>query len=122
MPDPHFQLTLYVSGGSATGRMARVNLRRLCAGVAGTCRTRVVDVRENFAEAEAARVLATPLLVLEAPGPPRRVVGDLSNLPAVMEFLGLPRAEADMDADMDADTAADTAADPSQPDLNPNPR
>lgn len=50
----------------------------------------MVDVTEHPARAEAARIIATPVLVRESPLPVRRIVGDLTNIALVRQLLDLP--------------------------------
>lgn len=52
----------------------------------------VLDLREHPEVAERERILATPLLVRLSPGPVRRIVGDLEDLPEVAFALDLPTA------------------------------
>ncbi len=83
-------LRLYVSGDAASSRHARDSLNRLRqrhlpAGMA----VAVIDVADHPLEAEAARILATPTLVIDHPVRPRRIVGDLGDLRRVLELLGL---------------------------------
>jgi len=67
-----------------------VNLRRICdEGNGCGCEIRIVDVMENPREAEELRILATPMLVRQAPLPLRRVIGDLSDMEKVFEALEL---------------------------------
>ena len=71
-------------------RQAIANLRRLGEErLGGRYDLAVVDVIADPEEAEAARVLTTPTLVKEAPAPPRRVTGDLTDAGQVMMALGL---------------------------------
>ncbi len=80
---------LYISGDSANSRRARANVDKLCDMIPGGCDIEIVDVRADPGAAEAARVIATPMLVSRTDKRPRRVVGDLSNLQQVMAYLGL---------------------------------
>lgn len=48
-----------------------------------------VDVLTEPGLAEAAAVLATPTLSDDALVPPRRIVGDLSDIARVLQFLGI---------------------------------
>lgn len=88
MERPRFRL--FVAGRSSRSHQAIANLRRL-----GDERLRgrydlvVVDVTEDPESAESARVLTTPTLVKEAPGPARRVTGDLSDAERVLFALDL---------------------------------
>lgn len=85
-------LRLYVAGDGMRSRRAVQSLRALCDGYGHGAIGEVVDVVRDPAAAERARVLMTPTLVLERPGPVRRVIGDLSDLPRVVDALGLPDA------------------------------
>jgi circadian clock protein KaiB len=85
-----YQFRLFVAGDSPHSRQAVANLRRLGEErLAGNYRLTVVDVIHDPASAEAARVLTTPTLVKDAPAPPRRVTGDLTDATQVMFALGL---------------------------------
>lgn len=76
------RLKLFVLGRTETVRRAIANARALGP-------VEVIDVRENPAMAEAARILATPTLVRDD-DEPARVVGDLKDLEAVRRHLGPP--------------------------------
>ena len=83
-------LRLYVVTGTqlcdrAVGALRRLQREHLDDGAS----VEIVDVREHPEEAEAAGVLATPLLVRVSPEPVRRIVGDLSDVERVRWSLGL---------------------------------
>lgn len=85
-----FRLTLFVAGETPRSEAAVRNVERLRwlhedVAIA----VEVVDVLREPDRAEDARILATPTLIREAPAPPRRVTGDLDDLPRVMAVLGL---------------------------------
>ena len=80
---------LYVAGGTPIARRAERSLRQLTATLPGRVDIEVIDVVSDPAAAEAAGVLATPLVVREAPGPRRRVVGDLTDATRLADALGL---------------------------------
>ena len=82
---PIHHLRLYVSGDSPNGRAARTNADRLCGMVVGGCEITVIDVLSDPAAAEAARVIATPLLASLDTN--RRVIGDLSDLEQVIAYF-----------------------------------
>ena len=83
-------LRLYLSGQSSRSQTALANLRRLLAGADGiACELEVVDILEQPELAEEQSLLATPTLIKMAPPPMRRVIGDLSDLQAVGDALGL---------------------------------
>jgi circadian clock protein KaiB len=83
-------LSLFVTGHTPTSERAIVNLRRICdERSAVQCEIRIVDVTENPNEAEELHILATPMLIREAPLPLRRVIGDLSDMETVFDALEL---------------------------------
>jgi circadian clock protein KaiB len=81
-------LRLYLAGNTATAARAKQNLDRLC-GAIGSCDVEIIDVLSQPQLAEAAGVLATPMLSYEDAMRPRRVVGDISDTKRVLEFLGI---------------------------------
>lgn len=83
-------LRLFVTGSSQRSLRAIDAVQRLCrehlnSGV----RVEIVDVLTQPDEAETERILATPTLIRQVPGPPRRLVGDLGQPARVIELLGL---------------------------------
>ena len=88
MEGQNYILKLFVSGSTPRSERAVANLRRLCEDEFQGCyELQVIDVLEHPEQAEAERVLATPMLIKQLPPPLRRVIGDLSNRDKV--FLGL---------------------------------
>lgn len=49
----------------------------------------IIDVLEQPDKAEADKILATPTLIRQTPGPPRRLVGDLAETERIIQLLGL---------------------------------
>ena len=89
-----FLLTLYVSGDATSSRRARENLARLGSShLPPDTELDIVDVLTDPARAEEAQVLATPTLVFNHYSRPRRIIGDLSDLRKVLDFLGLDLTE-----------------------------
>lgn len=84
---------LYVAGDTVVSLKARQNLQRLCEHHPSPIEIIIVDVLREPARADDARILATPTLIYEHPGRSKRIVGDLSNLEKVIEFLGLQRGD-----------------------------
>jgi len=85
-----FVFKLFVMGQSPRSQRAVANLRRLCdERLGGSYDLDVIDVLERPQAAEDARILATPTLVKELPLPPRRVIGDLSDVDNVLLGLDL---------------------------------
>ena len=86
-----FLFTLYVAGESPRSHQAAANLRRLVEDWlgGGEYEVTVVDVTREPQRAEEQRILTTPTLVKESPGPVRRVTGDLSDPGRVLAALAL---------------------------------
>ncbi|MDP2331371.1 MAG: circadian clock KaiB family protein [Reyranella sp.] len=84
-------LRLYIAGRSATSRRAEQNLLRLqdAAEVDDRIEVEIIDVLQNPELAEQAAIIATPTLAYEHPVRPRRIIGDLSDVKRVIEFLGI---------------------------------
>jgi circadian clock protein KaiB len=92
--EPHVTkllLRLYIAGPSATSRRAEQNLRRLrdVAQAHKGMEVEIIDVLKNPELAEQAAIIATPTLAFEHPIRPRRIIGDLSDVERVLDFLGI---------------------------------
>ena len=86
-----YVLKLYVTGRTPRSERAIANLRRIVeAAPESEYELTVVDVLEQPHLAEQDRVLVTPTLIRQIPPPPRRVLGDLSNMELVATGLHLP--------------------------------
>ncbi len=84
-------LTLFVRGDGLRSRRIAASVRAWCDHyLNGDYQLDVVDILEWPVRADQAQVLATPVLLLASP--PRRVVGDFSDMDQVMEALGLPQS------------------------------
>lgn len=81
-------LKLYVSGDGPRSQGAIRRLHELSAGHLD-CEVQVIDVNRHPELAERERILATPALVKESPLPIRRIVGDLTDTPALLLLLDL---------------------------------
>lgn len=91
-----YLLKLYVTGLTSRSQRAMSTLRRLCeAELAGRYELMVVDVLERPELAEQDKVLATPTLIKQLPGPERRIIGDLSDPARVLAALDLQYAARD---------------------------
>jgi circadian clock protein KaiB len=85
-----YQFRLFVAGRSSRSLQAIANLRRIGdERLQGSYDLVVVDVLSDPESAETARILTTPTVVREAPGPARRVTGDLSDIDRVLVALDL---------------------------------
>jgi circadian clock protein KaiB len=82
------RLRLYISSAAPESAAVETNLRRVCDGVGLAFEVEVLDVREHPDEAERDRIVLTPTLLRLTP-PQLRVAGDLSNIEAAMDGLGL---------------------------------
>lgn len=83
-------LRLYIAGNSAISRRAEQNLLHLQTLLKpGAWEVHVIDVLAKPELAERAGILATPTLSYEHPVRPRRIIGDLSDMKRVVEFLGI---------------------------------
>ena len=99
-----YTFTLYVAGESELAARALTNFDRLVRGrLRGRCTLTTVDVLKEPAVARRNRVVATPLLVRERPGPVVKILGDLSQEAKTLTQLGL---------DGPADTPPDDPAGP----------
>jgi circadian clock protein KaiB len=81
---------LYVADETPNSARARTNLRSIGKEhLQDRYRTEVVDILQDPLRALSEGVLVTPTLVRLAPLPVRTIVGDLSELTAVLLALGL---------------------------------
>ena len=79
-PDDRWALSLYVDGASTNSIHAIETVRRVCdQELGGHVDLEVIDVRRQSARAARDQVVAVPTLIKRLPGPPRRIVGDLSD-------------------------------------------
>ena len=85
-----FKFLLFVSGDTPNSALALANVKAMCASQqAGLCEFEVIDVFKDPERALAESIFMTPTLIKLQPRPVRRVVGTLSDAPAVMSALGL---------------------------------
>ena len=86
-----YELKLYTTGATPRSMRAIVNLVALLTRrLAGRYRLHIVDLYDRPQDAQGAQVVAIPTLVKLKPGPERRLVGDMSNEPRILEALDLP--------------------------------
>lgn len=84
-----YVLKLFIAGHSSRSERAVANLRRASALANAPFDLLIVDVLERPESAEEHKILATPTLVKEKPPPCRRIIGDLSNLDALLAELNI---------------------------------
>jgi circadian clock protein KaiB len=93
-----YELTLYVSGASASSERAIRNAREICdRHLGGRHELTIVDINQEPDLLRGGRVLATPTLFREHPAPERMLVGDLSDRDRVLLALEV-RAVTPLDA------------------------
>jgi circadian clock protein KaiB len=85
-----YVLRLFVSGLTPRSQRAIDNLKSICDHyLAGRHRIEVVDLYQSPASAHDEQIVATPTLVKVQPLPPRRVIGDLSQVDKVLHGLDI---------------------------------
>lgn len=83
-------IKLYIAGETSKSLKAVRNLRRIVDQyLGGKAETVIIDIVEHPKVVETENLLAIPTLVKELPLPPRRIVGDLSDIPLVLEALDI---------------------------------
>ena len=83
-------LRLFVTGESQRSLRAIEAVQLMCREfLDAAVHVEVVDVLARPDDAETEKILATPTLIRQLPGPPRRLVGDLGEPVRVIELLGL---------------------------------
>jgi circadian clock protein KaiB len=96
-------LTLYVDGASTSSIRAIEAVRRVCdRNLGGRADLEIIDVHQHPALSRRDQVVVAPTLIKHVPGPPRRIVGELSA--AAWLSLGLdlgPRPASARDAGRD---------------------
>ena len=84
------EFTLFIAGRRTLGKFALSNLTSIFDDLMpGQYTLEVVDVFEQPERAEKEKIIATPLLVREAPPPIKRIIGDFSDREQVIAELGL---------------------------------
>lgn len=86
-------LFLYIAGDTPSAKRALDSRKRLIEATAGAIGVDIIDVLDQPAEAEAAGILATPTLSDNTVAPPRRMIGDISNIAQVLEFFGYSKKD-----------------------------
>jgi circadian clock protein KaiB len=96
-------LALYVDGAATSSIRAIETVRRVCdEQLGGHVDLEVIDVHQQPALVVRDQIVAAPTLVRRLPGPPRRIVGDLSDSAWIRLGLDLGLAEV-RDAQPDPD-------------------
>lgn len=91
MRDTGISLRLYIAPDTLASNRAIANLHRLCeALLEAPARIEIIDVIADPALAEYAGITRAPTLVRNGIGRLRQIEGELADLSAVAERLGLP--------------------------------
>ncbi len=85
-----YKLRLFVTGNAGLSMSAITNAQAIGnQALHGDYELEVVDVLQNPEQAEREKIVVTPTLILDAPLPSRRLIGDLSHTPRVLSGLGI---------------------------------
>lgn len=88
-PEPKYTFKLYVAGDSAKSQRAQGNLERIVATYfAGQAEVVIIDLLEYPELGREDQILAIPTLVRAKPMPKHHIIGDLTDLSAVLVGLG----------------------------------
>jgi circadian clock protein KaiB len=90
-PDsPRYLLRLYVTGKTPNSLRAISMIREVCEEcLEGRYQLQVIDIYQQPALAEGDRILVAPTLVRKAPGPLRRLIGNLADRERILAGLEL---------------------------------
>ena len=83
-----FKFRLYVAGDAPNSTQAISNLKTFCEKhLKGRHEIEEVDVMRHPARSLAEGVLLTPMVVRITPGPTRKIIGNLSEQPPLLQLL-----------------------------------
>jgi circadian clock protein KaiB len=92
VPSSWYILRLYVTGGMSSLR-AIARVREICEEfLPGRYQLQVIDIYQQPSLAGGDQITVAPTLVRRAPGPLRRLIGDLSNRERILAGLELQAA------------------------------
>jgi circadian clock protein KaiB len=92
-PSSWYILRLYVTGGTLSSLRAIARVREVCEEILpGRYQLKVIDIYQQPALAAGDQITAAPTLVRRAPGPLRKLIGDLSNRERILAGLELRAA------------------------------
>lgn len=85
----NYVLELYVGRNAASAKLVN-GLKLIFKGYSSrNYKLDVIDVWDDPERVEAARIVATPTLIIQYPLPTRRIVGEVSTVQTLRELLGL---------------------------------
>ena len=83
-----YVMKLYVTGNTPRSKHATENLNRICREhLSAPYNIEVIDLLERPHIAEEEKIIATPMLIREFPPPKKKIIGDLSDIPQVLNVL-----------------------------------
>ncbi|RWH82163.1 MAG: circadian clock protein KaiB [Mesorhizobium sp.] len=88
-PGADAPLRLYIAGDTSGARRALESRLRMVEELNGRIEIEIIDILLHPEEAEKAGILATPTLSDDSATPPRRLIGDISNIALVLDYFGL---------------------------------
>ena len=90
---PKYILRLYVTGKTPNSLRAIAKVREICEEhLLGQYHLQVIDIYQQPALAEGDHILVAPTLVRRAPGPLRKLIGNLADRERLLAGLGLQPA------------------------------
>lgn len=93
LPASGYILRLYVTGGTLSSLRAIARVRAICEELLpGRYQLQVIDIYQQPALAGGDHITVAPTLVRRAPGPLRKLTGDLSNRERILAGLELQAA------------------------------
>ncbi len=87
------KLRLYVASDSPGGQRALESRLRLLDALGDSTEIEIIDILAHPDVVESAGILATPTLSDESTTPPRRLIGDISDLAQVIDFFGYRKTD-----------------------------
>ncbi|TSD67471.1 circadian clock protein KaiB [Inquilinus sp. KBS0705] len=85
-----YHLRLFIIGASPNSIRAVENINAICEQyLPGKYQLEIIDIHQQRELAEGEDIIALPMLIKKAPGPERRMIGDMSNTNKVLKGLGL---------------------------------
>lgn len=86
-----YLLKLYIAGNTINSQLAMTNLNEICREeLNNECQIEVIDILEEFEQAETAKIVAIPTLLLQPfTSSQKRLVGNLSNRQQVVQEIEL---------------------------------
>jgi circadian clock protein KaiB len=95
--DPHYVMSLYVTGMSHRSLEAVEAIKAICEEhLRGHYELEVIDIYQRPAIARSEQIIAAPTLVKRLPYPLRRLIGNLSDTDRVLHGLDLLAARKDL--------------------------